>query len=302
MPMVSRRYPRLCILGAAVLFSTGGAAIKLCTLTSWQVTSFRSGLAAIALLVFLPASRRRWGWRSILVGSAYAATLILFVRANKLATASDAIFLQSAAPLYILLVSPWLLREPIRRIDLFYMALLALGLALVFLGDDRHRVSAPDPFQGKLLATLSGVCWAGTILGLRWLGKRPDGDAATAASVVAGNLLACLVTLPLAVPAQVGLSDWLVLTYLGLFQVGLAYVLLTTAMPHVPAFEASLLLMLEPVLNPVWAWLLQGEEPAAGSIAGAVVIIGALLLKARRDSTSIQRPVNSLPASDGILP
>jgi drug/metabolite transporter, DME family len=270
-PMLSRRFPRLCILGAAVLFSTGGAAIKLCTLTSWQVTSFRSGLAAVALLVFLPASRRRWGWRSVLVGSTYAATLILFVRANKLATASDAIFLQSAAPLYILLVSPWLLREPIRRMDLFYMALLALGLALVFLGDDRHRVSAPDPFQGKLLATLSGVCWAATILGLRWLGKRPDGDAATAASVVSGNLLACLVTLPLAVPAQVGLFDWLVLTYLGLFQVG-------------------------------WAWILQGEEPAAGSIAGAVLIIAALLLKARHDSSSIKSPVSSPPPSEKILP
>src|SRR3990172_9137079 len=99
---------QLQLLAAAVLFSTGGAAIKACTLSSWQIASFRSVIAAVALFLLLPDARRRWTWRAVAVGAAYAATLMLFVLGNKLTTAANTIFLQSTAPLYILLLGPWL--------------------------------------------------------------------------------------------------------------------------------------------------------------------------------------------------
>ncbi len=108
---------RLLILAAAVLFSTGGAAIKSASLTSWQVACFRSGVAAVALLLLVPASRRLRNYRVWVAAAAYAATMILFVAANKLTTAANAIFIQSTAPLYLLLLGPWLLKEPIRRRD-----------------------------------------------------------------------------------------------------------------------------------------------------------------------------------------
>ena len=104
---------RLRVLGAALLFSTGGAAVKACTLTAWQVASFRSGIAAAAVFLMSPPARRQWTWRVWLVGMVYAATLVLFVRANKLTTAANATFLQATAPLYVLLLGPLLLREPI---------------------------------------------------------------------------------------------------------------------------------------------------------------------------------------------
>ncbi|MGH7585251.1 MAG: DMT family transporter, partial [Gemmatimonadales bacterium] len=100
---------RLELLGAAAIFSTGGAAIKATTLTSWQVASFRSGIAAIAVLALVAASRRGWSWRTLVVGTTYAVTLTLFVVANKLTTSANAIFLQATAPLYLLLLGPWLL-------------------------------------------------------------------------------------------------------------------------------------------------------------------------------------------------
>src|SRR2546425_10171933 len=109
---------RIEILAAAALFSTGGAAIKACSWSGWQVASFRSGIAALAVLVMLPAARRLPSGRALAVGAAYATTMILFVRANKLTSAADAIFLQSTAPLYVLLLAPLLLRERARPRDL----------------------------------------------------------------------------------------------------------------------------------------------------------------------------------------
>src|SRR6185295_9128401 len=103
------------VLAAALLFSTGGAAIKATSLSGWQVASFRSGIAAIALLLALPAARRRWSPRVWLVGAAYAGTMTCFVISNKLTTSAAAIFLQSTAPLWILLLAPWLLGEKLRR-------------------------------------------------------------------------------------------------------------------------------------------------------------------------------------------
>ena len=111
-PKSSSRYG---VLAAALLFSTGGAAIKACSLTGWQVAGFRSGVAAVALWLLVPGARRQWNWRTLLAGIFYAATLILFVTANKLTTSANAIFLQSTAPLYLLLLGPLVLREPVRR-------------------------------------------------------------------------------------------------------------------------------------------------------------------------------------------
>src|SRR3954451_22727717 len=121
---------RLLLLTAAVLFSTGGAAFKAVTLTAWQVSGFWSGIAAVVLLAAIPETRRRWSWRMVPVAAAYGATLLTFVLANRLTTAANAIFLQSTAPLYLLLLSPLLLHEPIRRADVLYMVVVLGGISL----------------------------------------------------------------------------------------------------------------------------------------------------------------------------
>lgn len=284
---------RLQILAAAILFSTGGAAIKLCSFSSWQIASFRSGIAAALLWLVLPASRRFLHPKAIGVGAAYALCLTLFVAANKATTALNTIFLQSTAPLYILLLAPWLLREPIRRRDLVFMAILGLGMATLLLGGERPRVTAPNPPLGNLLAAASGVFWALTVVGLRSVGKAdPGGSSPTAAAaVLAGNLLAFVFCLPWALPVSGGqTADWLAILYLGVFQIGLAYVFLTAAIRKVPALEAALLLLLEPVLNPLWAWLLQGETPSAWSmLGGAIILAGVVIMASFGDSNRNSR-------------
>src|SRR5262245_32019043 len=203
---------RLLLLAGATLMSTGGAAIKLCGLTGWQVAGFRSGVAALALLWFVPVRWQEIDRRALLTGAGYAATMILFVLANKLTTAANTIFLQSTAPLYILLLAPWLLGEPTRRRDLVVMGAMALGLGLFFVGEQPSFASAPEPLRGNLIAAFAGVAWALTVMGLRWVSRDPTGSVGP--MLVTGNVLAFLICLAPALPIQPSTAvDWLVVIY-----------------------------------------------------------------------------------------
>lgn len=282
--MTSRSVARLQLLGAAFLFSTGGAAIKAAGLTGWQTASFRSGVAAVALWFMTPAARRGWTWQGALVGVAYAGCLTLFVLANRLTTAANTIFLQSTAPLYLLFLGPWLLHEPVRREDVGFMLAVGAGLVLFFVGVDQPLVTAPDPARGKLLALASGFCWALAVAGLRWL-SAGKGRGSPAAAVVSGNVTAFLVSLPMALP--VGShppGDWAIVGYLGIFQIALAYVFVTNAIHRIPALEASVILLLEPALNPLWAWVVQREAPGTWALLGGAIILGATTIKSWNES------------------
>jgi drug/metabolite transporter (DMT)-like permease len=272
---------RAMVLAAAVLFSTGGAAVKACSLGGFQVACFRSTVAAIAIFLFLPAARRRWSRRVWPVAGAYAVTMILFVLATKLTTAANAIFLQAAAPLYVLLLGPWLLGEPIRRRQLAVMAAMATGLALFFIGGQPATAIAPDPATGNLLGAASGLTWALSIVGLRWLGRGVADPGAATAAVCGGNVLAAAATAPMAFPVAASTAaDWATVLFLGIVQIGLAYAFLVRGVERVPAIEASLILLAEPVLNPLWAWLVHGETPTVWAVLGGTIILGATVVMA----------------------
>jgi drug/metabolite transporter (DMT)-like permease len=285
---------RLLLVAAALLFSTGGAAIKAASVGGWQVACFRSGIAAVALLAALPGARRGWSWRMAPVAAAYAATLILFVLANRLTTSANAIFLQATAPLYVLLFSPLLLKEPIRRSDLFYIAAVGIGMSLFFTSGERAVATAPDPASGNVLALASGVTYALMLTGLRWMGRHGDHDAGLA-TVAAGNLAAFAAALPFALPvSEFHANDVAVLLYLGCGQVGLAYWCLTRGIGHVPAIEAITTLQVEVAMNPVWTWLVHGERPSARAIAGGAIIVCATLFNAWR--SALRKPARSQAA------
>ncbi len=269
---------RLSVLAAALLFSTGGAAIKAAGFTGWQVAGLRSGIAALAVLLLSSRARTGWTWRSLIVGLAYAATLVLFVLATRLTTSANAIFLQATAPLYLLALGPWILHERIDRRDLLVMAALAVGLACFFVGREPSYLTAPDPATGNLLAAASGLTWALTVVGLRWLGKH---GGAPGAAIVSGNLAAFALALPFALPlGSHPAHDWWLVIYLGVFQIGVAYVLISSAVTTLPAFEVTLLLYLEPALNPVWAYLVHGERPSPLGLLGGAIILTTTALKA----------------------
>ena len=282
--MVTTSGARWLILASAVLFSTGGAAIKTGAFSAAQVSAVRSGIAATVLAVYLLSVRggRLTIDRHLLAaGALYATTLTLFVAANKLTTAANAIFIQAAAPLYILVLAPSLLGERWTWRDLAHVGALAVGLVLCFAGQEAPTLSAPDPATGNLLAALAGATWAGTLLFLRHLGKSSPDEAGGLGAVIVGNAMAALVAIPLAwPPPSAPAAAWATMVYLGVFQLGLAYVFFTRAIRQVTALEASLLLLIEPVLNPVWTWLVHGESPGASTIVGGGVIVAATAVRA----------------------
>jgi drug/metabolite transporter (DMT)-like permease len=273
---------RLSILAGAALFSTGGVAIKLSHMSGWQIAGFRCAAAALCLLVLLPATRRGFTWRTILVGVPYAATLILYTLANKATTAANAIFLQDTAPLYLLLLAPWLLRERVTRADLLFLAALILGAALIFAAVSQPLASAPRPGLGNVLGIASGISWAFALLGMRWIAAHPlHAQEHPLTAIVAACGFAFVFCAFNAFPVEaVRAVDWLLVTYLGLFQIGLAYFFIARGMRHVPALESSLLLLIEPVFTPVWAWLLLAEVPPALALLGGGVILAATAVHA----------------------
>ncbi len=254
---------RLYLLAAAVLWSTAGAAVKLSTLSAWQLASGRSLVAALVLAIALPAGRRRLSWRGLAAAVAYAATVVLFILANKLTTSANAIFLQDTAPLYVLLLSPLLLRERPSRSELSAVPVFLLGLSLFFL--DQLN---PGQFWGNVIALGSGLAFALCILGLRAVGE--EGSAV----LVWGNLIAgASVLLPALGGPKPSTLDIGLVVFLGVFQLGLAYTLFQRGLRETPAVEASLLILLEPVLNPVWTFLFAGERPGPWALVGGTIIL-----------------------------
>ena len=284
---------RLQLVLAALCFSTAGAAIKWCGFGPSQIAAIRALVAMLAILVLIPESRHGWSWRVGLVGVGYAAAGLLFVFANKLTTAANTVFLQATNPLFVVVLAPWLLGEPVTRGDLRFMGALALGLALLFVGGgQRQFATAPEPLLGNVLAAGSAVAWAVTVTGYRWLARQRSehgaGHGPIAAAAACGNLIVFLACLPAALPLAAGRpTDWVIVIYLGVFQLGLAYVFLSRAITRVPALEASLFLLVEPVLSPVWAWLAHGETPGPLAAIGGVVILAATALKSWRDTAVV---------------
>jgi drug/metabolite transporter (DMT)-like permease len=269
-----RLWPRLQLLAAAVLFSTGGAALKATRLGTWEVAGFRAVLGGLTVLALVPAARHGFSRGALAVGAVYAASGFLYVGANKATTAASMIFLQSTSPLYIAVLGHWLLHERVRRRDLVFMAALALGLALLIRGTPLPSRTAPNPWLGNVLALLCGVTVALMMVGLRWLGRA--GGSGGPAAVVLGNVLIVGVAMPLAwPPPALGARDAAVLLWLGVFQIGAAYALMLAGLRHVPALQATLLMFIEPVLSPIWAFLAHGEQAGPWTIAGGAIVLAA---------------------------
>jgi DME family drug/metabolite transporter len=269
--MLPRTKGLLLILAAALCWSTGGIGIKAIADSALKVTFYRSLFAAVALLLFF--GREVWGrrrFRSVGVFAvailSYAACLASFVTATKLTTAANAIFLQYAGVVWVLLLSPIVLREPMRRRDVTAIAVALGGMALFFLGKLETR-----GMSGNVLALVSSVFFATLVLALR-----REHDAAESA-ITWGNVLAAAALFPF-VRHDLALSprSFGVLLFLGVVQIALAYLLFVRGLKFVTATQASLTGMLEPVMNPVWVFLFIGERPSGYAVIGAAIVLTAI--------------------------
>jgi DME family drug/metabolite transporter len=270
----------LLILAAAVLFSTSGAGIKACGFGAWQLGGWRAGIAALTVWLLLPEARRDWNPRLLPAALSLALMHLSFVWSGKTTTAANAILIQSAAPVWVLLAAPLVLREAIRPRDAVTVLVCAAGLALLLRAPESPTALSPDIGTGNLIGFAASVFWASAILGLRAL---RDGGAA--AAVAMGNAIAFAVALPFQFAGggfRTGpASDWAIVAALGAVQSGLAYVCFVIGLRRVEAVRASLIALLEPVLNPVWVWLLfRSERPGPVALLGGGLVLLASLSQA----------------------
>jgi drug/metabolite transporter (DMT)-like permease len=263
------------IVIAALLWSSSGLFIKVLTLTAFQISFFRSLVAAITIVLVLRFQGRKpefhFRWTDMVCTLCYALTVILFVAATKLTTAANAIFLQFTAPIYLLFLEPWVFQRAIMRQDVLAVTACMGGMALFFAG---HL--ALGGMLGNLLAILSGLCLATFSIILKWQRvANPREDPISA--IILGNLTVGLICLPFVFPVGVNLGQAVSLVYLGIFQLGISFMLFTAGQRYVSATAAAITSMLEAVFNPVWVFLGIGEKPSPFALAGAVVVMGVIL-------------------------
>ena len=265
-----RRKAILYLVITAILWSSSGLFVKILDWQPVAILAGRSFFAAIVFLIYLRRIPTRFGLWQVLAASMFILTQFLFITSTKLTTAANSIFLQYTAPIYVVLLGYWFLGEKPSRTDWLAMLVIFAGLTLFF----ADKLS-PEGFYGNLLAILSGVTSAIMMVSFR---AQKDGNPAES------NLIAFLVTatfgLPFVLKETWTVNSVLILAFLGVFQIGFAFIFFTKGIKHIPALEANLIGTLEPVLNPIWVFLFYGESMGRFALVGGLVVLGGVILSA----------------------
>ncbi len=279
-----RRQAILYLILTAVLWSSSGLFVKIISWGPFSILSARSMVATVVFVIYLKhlnCLSFRWTRLQIVGALCYVGAQLFFIIATKLTTAANAIFLQYTAPLYITLFGYWWLGERPQRADWVSMVVIFAGM-LLFFGDNLSL----DGFYGNMLGILSGVAMAGMVLSMR---KQKTGVPAN--TILLGNLIGAGIGLPFLLQETMSLSSLGIILYLGVFQIGLSFILYSNAIKYVPALESTLILTLEPILNPVWVFLIIGETPGQMALLGGMLVVGAVAVRA---IISARTPVDDL--------
>lgn len=265
------------VVAAVLLWSTGGLLIKLTSIDAFQVTCFRSFFAAMTVLILTRHEGLKIDLFGIFTSIVYALLLFLFVWATKKTTAANAIFLQYTAPIYILLLGPFIIGERFHWRDLVTVVIVLVGMSLFFVGQLRL-----EDYQGNAAALLSGIFLGLYIMLIRH--RRTEGFN-PAIAVIYGNFLLAFVNLPSGIKA-VGImtpTDWAAVILLGVVQIGISYILFIKGVRGgTRPLDASLIGFIEPLLNPMWVFLFLGERPTEWAVLGGIIIIVTILLHTLR--------------------
>lgn len=256
----------LLLVGAAILWSLGGLLIKSVDANPLAIAGSRSAIAAVLLLLVLKKPKMTWSVAQIGAALAYAITMILFVTATKTTTAANAVLLQFTAPIYVAIFSAWLLKEKTKLLDWITISLVIGGMVLFFLDN-----LSTKSILGNGIAATSGISFAFFIIFMRM-----QKDGSPLESVLLGNIFTAVIGLPFLSQSIPDTSGWLYLVILGVVQLGIPYVLFSRAIKHVTAMEGILVPVIEPLLNPVWVFLLLGEAPGLLAIIGGFIVLSAI--------------------------
>jgi drug/metabolite transporter (DMT)-like permease len=258
------------MFAASVLWSSGGILIKLIPWNAAFISGMRSLIAAAAMFIFMRVSGGKIRFNRYSVSTALFMTCMMFsfVVSNKLTTAANAIVLEYTSPILILVFSAMFLKQKFMRQDVVAVAAVFLGISLSFFDH-----ITPGHLLGNCVALLSGVFCAAmyVICGEADMESRVSG-------ILLSQLLTAVIGVPFAIidPPKVTLTAVLSLAALGVFQIGISYIFYAMAMRDCPPLACSLIGAAEPLLNPVWVFLFNGEAPGAFALVGGAVVILAV--------------------------
>jgi DME family drug/metabolite transporter len=278
----------------ALLWSSSGLFIKILELDAFQISFYRSGIAALTVLTVSILRTKKFKLETDILSNVqavfFAGILIFFVLATKMTTAANAIFLQFTAPIYLLILEPLVLKSKFDSKNLLTIIITVFGMVLFFFG----RLEIGNIY-GNILAIISGICFALFTLLLRrkkLLNKKEN----TLNSVILGNALVAVISFFIIFPRfSLTSSETLILLYMGIFQIGISYILFNEGVKYVSATESMIIATLEAIFNPIWVFLGIGETPSVYAIAGGAIIMSAILW---RNLTKTGDPDNKIILPD----
>lgn len=250
------------ILGAALL-STGGVLLKFVDMNPLAIASARGFFSTAIVWAYLKKPDFTLTKPKIIGSISYAGMITGFIIANKLTTAANAIVLQFTAPIWVAILSFFILKEKIKLYDILSIILVSGGMVLFFMDD----VSSGNQL-GNIVAILSGLALAGSTIAMKF-----QEEGSTVEITLMGHMITTVVCLPFLFQANFTLQNFLVIAILGIFQLGIAYILIAVAIKYLTALEAILIMFLEPILNPIWVFIAVGERPSIYALAGGVIVI-----------------------------
>ncbi|MCW8803185.1 MAG: DMT family transporter [Ignavibacteriaceae bacterium] len=252
------------VFAAAILWSSGGLLIKLVSLSPMQISFFRCSVAAITFAIIFRKKILQYNRLTVLNSFFYAGVLFFYVIAMKETTAANAIFLQSTAPIYVLIFEPIINKTRYDKSNIITIGICFLGMILFFLGD-----LTPGQLEGNIYGLLAGLLFAAFFLGMKKNDRKYQQS-----SIFLGNIIVALICLPSVFAIDdLAFSDLWMVSFLGVFQIAIAYAFFSFGLKRVLAVEASIISMVEPVLTPFWVFIGYGEVPATAAIIGGFIII-----------------------------
>ena len=256
----------------AAMWSLGGIFIKLISWNPFLIAGVRSGISGSIMALYMAATHTRFKLNrySLLAGMGLGCSATLFTIANKLTTAANAIVLQYTAPIFILLISAVFFKEKMQKQDILVVCITMGGMVLFFLDQ-----LSPGNLLGNILGILAGVTLGQMFV---MVGRGGDDDATRMSGILIAHMITLMIGVPVGLPQteEVAAIEILYVIILGVFQLGIPYVLYGIASRDCPPLACSLIGMLEPLLNPVWVAIFIGEVPGPFALAGAVIIIATV--------------------------
>lgn len=254
------------IVIAAALLSTGGIILKYIDMNPMAIAGSRGIISSAIVWAYLRKPKFTFSKPQVIGAFSYAMMVTGFVVANKLTTAANAVVLQFTAPIFIAVLGVWILKERIYWYDWLAIGIVSGGMVLFFIDD-----VGGGNVLGNIVAILSGLALAGATIGMRM-----QKDGSPVETTLLGHIFTAIIGIPFILRADFTTQNIIGIILLGVFQLGIAYILYALAIKHLTALETILIMFLEPILNPIWVMLIYGEKPGIFSLIGGLIIIGTV--------------------------